>query len=149
MSELPILGQYFLTHWPLLSPLHGFFALGLAMIAIGADVLGNLNKPSASQASLGDNIWRLVISSGIILLVLGFVNIIAVSSQVLSRLLILTSSIELHLLRPQAPCHRPSDPCQRCCRPLYRYCRPPQANRYHLRTSFPHEERTFHTLLEH
>jgi hypothetical protein len=78
ISELPILGQYFLTHWPLLSPLHGFFTLGLAMIAIGADILGNLNKPSASQASLGENIWRSVISSGIIVLVLGFLNIIVV-----------------------------------------------------------------------
>jgi len=79
ISELPVLKQYFLTHWPVLSPSHGFVALGLAMIAIGIDILGDLNKPATSKTALGTSIWRSVIGSGIIVFVLGFINIGVVS----------------------------------------------------------------------
>ena len=79
ISELTLFRKYFLTHWPLLSPTHGFVTLGLAMLVIGANILGNLNKPSASREALGPSIWRSVVASGILVFALGFVNIIVVS----------------------------------------------------------------------
>lgn len=53
--------------------------LGIAMIFLGNSVLGNLNKHATSQDSLGLPFWRLVIASGIVVFVMGFVNIVAVS----------------------------------------------------------------------
>lgn len=47
------------------------------MLILGVDVLGNLNKPATTQAALGVPIWRIVISSGVIVLILGFLNILA------------------------------------------------------------------------
>jgi hypothetical protein len=51
--------------------------LGLAMLFLGNSVLGNLNKEATSQKSLGMPFWRIVISAGIIVLVMGPVNILA------------------------------------------------------------------------
>jgi len=79
ISEIPLFRTYFLTHWPLLSPIHGFVTLGLAMLGIGANILGNLNKASASKEALGLNIWRSVVASGIVVFALGWVNILVVS----------------------------------------------------------------------
>lgn len=45
---------------------------------IGSSVLGNLNKPATSAESLGLAFWRIVISSGIICIAIGFLNIVAV-----------------------------------------------------------------------
>jgi len=53
------------------------------MLGIGANILGNLNKPSASKEALGTSIWRSVIASGIVTFALGFVNIIVVSLLVI------------------------------------------------------------------
>lgn len=53
--------------------------LGIAMIFLGNSILGNLNKQATSQESLGLPFWRLVIASGIIVLVMGPVNLLAVS----------------------------------------------------------------------
>lgn len=52
--------------------------LALAMIVLGLNVLGNLNKPATSQESLGLAAWRVVIGSGIVVLILGVFNLIAV-----------------------------------------------------------------------
>jgi hypothetical protein len=49
------------------------------MLVLGNNTLGNLNKEATSQESLGLALWRLVIGSGIVVFVFGFVNIIAVS----------------------------------------------------------------------
>lgn len=49
------------------------------MIFLGNSILGNLNKQATSQESLGLPFWRLVIASGIVVLVMGPVNILAVS----------------------------------------------------------------------
>ncbi len=49
------------------------------MIILGNNILGNLNKEATSQKSLGLPFWRLVIGSGIIVFVFGFVNLLAVS----------------------------------------------------------------------
>jgi hypothetical protein len=66
----------------MLSNSHGFNFLGLAMIILGNNILGNLNKEATSQKSLGLPFWRIVIGSGIIVFALGFINVIAVRSYI-------------------------------------------------------------------
>lgn len=53
------------------------------MIVVGVGILGNLNKAATSEQSLGLAFWRIVISSGIIVVVMGVVNIFAVSFMLL------------------------------------------------------------------
>ncbi|KAL8681383.1 MAG: hypothetical protein Q9224_006859 [Gallowayella concinna] len=77
ITETPLFARYILHSWPLLSPTHGFVTLGTLMIIVGVSVLGNLNKEATSQRSLGTSYWRIVISSGILVLILGFTNIFA------------------------------------------------------------------------
>ncbi|KAK5116630.1 hypothetical protein LTR62_007304 [Meristemomyces frigidus] len=77
VSEMSLFRSYFARNWPLLSPVHGFVTLGLAMIVLGVNMLGNLNKPATSQQSLGLAFWRIVIASGIVIFILGFVNLVA------------------------------------------------------------------------
>ncbi|KAI9664607.1 MAG: hypothetical protein M1821_006053 [Bathelium mastoideum] len=76
-SEISLFRSYFARNWPLLSPAHGFVALGFAMIVLGINILGNLNKQATSQQSLGLAFWRIVIGSGIIVFIIGFLNILA------------------------------------------------------------------------
>ncbi|KAK5127495.1 hypothetical protein LTR85_006834 [Meristemomyces frigidus] len=76
-SELSLFRSYFARNWPLLSPVHGFVTLALSMIVLGINMLGNLNKPATSEKSLGLPFWRIVIGSGIVIFILGFVNLIA------------------------------------------------------------------------
>ncbi|KAF2142415.1 uncharacterized protein K452DRAFT_297707 [Aplosporella prunicola CBS 121167] len=75
-SETPLFRTYFDRCWPLLSPKHGFVTLGFGMIVLGINILGNLNKEATSAESLGLPMWRIVIASGIVILVLGFVNMV-------------------------------------------------------------------------
>ncbi|RMY49920.1 hypothetical protein D0865_07208 [Hortaea werneckii] len=77
VSELSLFRSYFARNWPLLSQGHGFVALALAMIVLGVNMLANLNKERASQEALGLSFWRVVIASGIIVFVLGFINLVA------------------------------------------------------------------------
>ncbi|KAL8796737.1 MAG: hypothetical protein Q9182_007314 [Xanthomendoza sp. 2 TL-2023] len=77
LTETPLFARYILHSWPLLSPTHGFVTLGTLMTIVGVSVLGNLNKEATSQRSLGTAYWRIVISSGILVLILGFINIFA------------------------------------------------------------------------
>lgn len=49
------------------------------MVVLGVSVLGNLNKQATSQESLGTPFWRIVIGGGILVAILGLLNIIAVS----------------------------------------------------------------------
>jgi len=53
------------------------------MLVLGVEILGNLNKPATTQDALGMPIWRIVISSGIVVFILGFLNIIAVCNSYL------------------------------------------------------------------
>lgn len=76
-SELSLFRGYFARNWPLLSPARGFVTLALAMIVLGINMLGNLNKPATSRKSLGLAFWRIVIASGIIIFIMGWVNLIA------------------------------------------------------------------------
>lgn len=78
-SELSLFRPYFARNWPLLSPEHGFVTLALFMIVLGINMLGNLNKEATSQDSLGLAFWRIVIASGIIIFIMGWINLIAVS----------------------------------------------------------------------
>ena len=75
VSECSIFKTWFMRNWPVLSYDHGFNFLGLSLIVLGINILGNLNKEATSQKSLGLAFWRIVISSGIVVLVMGFVNI--------------------------------------------------------------------------
>ena len=79
VSECSIFKEFFARVWPVLSPAHGFSFLGCAMLVLGNNILGNLNKEATSQKSLGLPFWRLVIASGIVVFIFGFVNIVAVS----------------------------------------------------------------------
>lgn len=44
-------------------------------------MLANLNKPALSQKNLGLAFWRIVIGAGVLVLIFGFFNIIAVISD--------------------------------------------------------------------
>lgn len=48
------------------------------MIVLGVNMLGNLNKEAVSQDSLGLAFWRIVISSGILVFILGWLNLVSV-----------------------------------------------------------------------
>ena len=48
------------------------------MLLLGNSILGNLNKQATSQKSLGLAFWRVVIAAGIVVIVMGTVNIFAV-----------------------------------------------------------------------
>ena len=77
ITELPLFRNYVARNWPLYSPSSGFVTLGITMIVVGVSILGNLNKEATSQKSLGISFWRIVISSGILVVILGTVNIFA------------------------------------------------------------------------
>lgn len=49
------------------------------MMTIGLNMLGNMNKEATSQESLSMPFWRLLVASGILCIVIGFFNIVAVS----------------------------------------------------------------------
>ncbi|CAK7209274.1 hypothetical protein SBRCBS47491_000388 [Sporothrix bragantina] len=71
------LKRYFERAWPVFSDRHGFLWLGIAMVALGCDMLGNLNKPVFSSKNLGLPLWRLIMASGILSITFGFFNFIA------------------------------------------------------------------------
>ncbi len=79
VTELPLFKTYVSRNWPLFSARSSFIMLGVAMVFLGNSILGNLNKEATSQKSLGLPFWRLVIASGIVILVMGPINILAVS----------------------------------------------------------------------
>jgi hypothetical protein len=62
----------------MLSPESGFVFLGMSMIVLGFNILGNLNKSATSVQNLGLPMWRVVIASGILTSLMGLFNIIAV-----------------------------------------------------------------------
>ena len=69
--------RYIAYNWPLFCPTSGFITLGVVMIILGVSVLGNLNKTATSEESLGTTIWQLVIASGIVVSIMGVLNICA------------------------------------------------------------------------
>jgi hypothetical protein len=79
ITELPLFKSYFARNWPLFSHKSGFVMLGAAMLLLGNDILGNLNKQATSQKSLGLAFWRIVIAAGIVVIIMGTINLFAVS----------------------------------------------------------------------
>ncbi|MCJ1448889.1 MAG: hypothetical protein MMC23_009408 [Stictis urceolatum] len=77
LSETGLFRNYFARNFPLLSLGHGFVFLGSMMCVIGVHILGNLNKEATSQKNLGMSFWQIVISSGILVCIIGVFNIIA------------------------------------------------------------------------
>ncbi|CAI4217285.1 unnamed protein product [Parascedosporium putredinis] len=77
ISEVNLFRPYFARHWPVLSDLHGFTWLGMAMIVMGCHVLGNLNKSATSPENVGAPIHRLILATGILALTFGVANIAA------------------------------------------------------------------------
>ncbi|CAK7566343.1 MAG: hypothetical protein SEPTF4163_004283 [Sporothrix epigloea] len=79
LSEIQwaFLRRYFERVWPVFADRHGFLWLGIAMIALGCDMLGNLNKPVFSSKNLGLPLWRLIMASGILSLTFGSLNCVA------------------------------------------------------------------------
>ena len=78
ITELPLFKNFFARNWPLFSHKSGFVMLGVAMLLLGNNILGNLNKKATSQESLGLAFWRIVIAAGIVVIVMGTINIFAV-----------------------------------------------------------------------
>jgi hypothetical protein len=79
LSELPLryFKDYFADTWPVLSHQYGLTYLGTAMMALGFNTLGNLNKEATSVEHLGLALWREVIAAGILVTTFGAFNIIA------------------------------------------------------------------------
>jgi hypothetical protein len=48
------------------------------MLLLGNTILGNLNKKATSQKNLGLPFWRIVIASGIVVIIMGTINLFAV-----------------------------------------------------------------------
>ena len=76
ISEVGLFKKFYTRNWPVLSPSHSLAWLGVAMIMVGCDVLGNLNKQVYSISNLGLPIWRMVLAAGILSIIFGFLNII-------------------------------------------------------------------------
>ena len=76
-SELGLFKSYFARNWPLLSLTHGFVTLGALMIFTAAQTLGSLNKKESSQDNLGLPFWQLIVASGVVCFIMGFVNVAA------------------------------------------------------------------------
>lgn len=88
--------------------------LGVTMILLGNAILGNLNKEATSQESLGLAFWRIVIASGIVVIVMGFVNILSVSRYVHATRTLINFSVELHLPRHKDRPKRTTSSISRC-----------------------------------
>lgn len=111
LTELPLFKGFFSRNWPLFSARSSFIMLGVAMICLGNSILGNLNKEATSQKSLGLPFWRIVIASGIVVLVMGSVNILAVSvtNTIATSRILIYDAAELCVQRQQgAPDSSPS-----------------------------------------
>lgn len=78
ISEIGLFRKYFARNWPVLSASHGFVSLGLAMLVLGIGLLGQLNRQDLSEDRLGLAFWRILIGAGVLILILGIFNIIAV-----------------------------------------------------------------------
>lgn len=102
VSECSLFRGFFARNWPLLSPSHGFVFLGTCMMVLGLNMLGNMNKEATSQKSLGLPFWRLLVASGILAIVIGFFNIIAVSSSLSNCQMPSLISVQSYVFRDKA-----------------------------------------------
>jgi hypothetical protein len=77
ITELNLFQRYFRDNWPVFSVSHSLAWLGVFMVMLGCQVLGNLDKAKYSQKNLSMPIWRLVLASGILAIAFGLFNMIA------------------------------------------------------------------------
>ncbi|KAL2264136.1 hypothetical protein VTK26DRAFT_1657 [Humicola hyalothermophila] len=78
LSELNLkfFRNWFARNWPVLGPDHSLAWLGLAMIIIGCQMLGDLVKPAYESDTIGLAFWRCIVAAGILSLTFGVFNII-------------------------------------------------------------------------
>lgn len=77
-SEAPVVScirNFYRTSWPNFSDAHGMTWLGVSMILIGCNLLGQLNSPAYSADNFGLAFWQLVMASGILCLTFGVLNV--------------------------------------------------------------------------
>ncbi|KAK4135572.1 hypothetical protein BT67DRAFT_433056 [Trichocladium antarcticum] len=79
VSELNLrwFASWYERNWPVLCPGHSFAWLGVALVIIGCQILGDLVKPAYSTETIGLAFWRVIVAAGILSLTFGFFNIIA------------------------------------------------------------------------
>ncbi|PHH63122.1 hypothetical protein CDD81_6273 [Ophiocordyceps australis] len=80
VAEFPLIGTikgYLSRTWPVLSDQHGLAWLGTALVVIGCNMLGNLNRPAYDADNLGPHFARLVLASAILALTFGILNIVS------------------------------------------------------------------------
>lgn len=80
VAEFPLIGlvkRYLARTWPVLGDDHGLAWLGLAMVVIGCNMLGNLNRPAYDADTLGPHFSKLVLSSSILAITFGFLNVLS------------------------------------------------------------------------
>jgi hypothetical protein len=81
VSELPVpwrwLNGWFEGTWPVLGPNHSLAWLGVGMIFIGFQILGDLWKPAYVVETIGLEWWRAIVAASILSVTFGFFNIIA------------------------------------------------------------------------
>jgi hypothetical protein len=77
ISEIPVnaIKSYYRDAWPNFSDEHGLTWLGLAMVLIGCNLLGQLNHPAFASDKFGLAFWQLVMASGILCLTFGALNV--------------------------------------------------------------------------
>ena len=105
-----------MRNWPVFGQESGFIALGTSMLVLGNSLLAYLNKASTSQESLGMPFWRIVISAGIVAMVMGVINIFAVSASEPRVHSSANQTSELDILRSRKQSHCPSSARPRCSR---------------------------------
>lgn len=79
VSEFPVMSivrSYFRSTWPVLSDAHGVGWLGVAMVMLGCNMLGNLNRPAYDPDNMGPHFSKLVLASSVLALTFGGLNII-------------------------------------------------------------------------
>ncbi|KAF4451370.1 hypothetical protein F53441_5636 [Fusarium austroafricanum] len=77
ISELPFWRSFFANHWPVFSDEHGLCWLGVGLLLVGTNLLGNLNSPYHASDEMGLPFWRLVLASGILTCTFGVLNLIS------------------------------------------------------------------------
>ncbi|KAM4066876.1 hypothetical protein HRG_000890 [Hirsutella rhossiliensis] len=79
LSEFPVLKpvkRYLRRTWPVLSDQHGLVWLGVALVVIGCNMLGNLNRPAYDPKNLGPHFSKLVLASSVLAITFGMLNVI-------------------------------------------------------------------------
>ena len=79
VSEFPVVSavrSYFRSTWPVLSDAHGVGWLGIAMVMLGCNMLGNLNRPAYDADKMGPHFSKLVLASAVLAITFGALNFI-------------------------------------------------------------------------